>query len=159
MQKIIIPFALIAIVFTGCGKNDSRPKDLPPLHPCTVTITQDGKPLDGAVVQFAAVDAENKKYQASSMTDAEGHVVMKTYGFDGVPAGKYKVCVWKTVVEGVTSHQNSDGEMVDTVGTEYKTVEPQYADAKTTPHEIEITGKEKKVEQTFDVGKAVKIKQ
>ena len=159
MKKFIIPSILILISFTGCGGDTSRPKDLPPLYPCAVTITQDGKPLDGAVVNLVAFDKENAKYQASSVTDAAGKAIMSTYGFNGVPAGKYKVCIWKTITEGVKQYTNKDGELVNTEGTDYKTVESKYADAKTTPHEIEITGKGKKVEQTFDVGKPVKIKQ
>jgi hypothetical protein len=157
MKQIIISLIFTVVSLTGCGKDNSRPKDLPLLYPCVVTIIQEGKPLDRAVVEFIAVDAA-AKYRAVSITDTNGHVAMSTYGFDGVPAGKYKICVWKTVIEGVIQSTNKEGESVNTEGTEYQAVEPKYADAKTTPHEIEITGKGKKVEQTFDVGKAVKIK-
>jgi hypothetical protein len=38
----------------------------------------------------------------------------------------------------------------------YKTVEQQFSNAQTTPHEIEITGKERELKKTFDVGKAIK---
>jgi hypothetical protein len=37
-------------------------------------------------------------------------------------------------------------------------INPKYSDAKITPHEIEITGKEKITEVTFDVGKAIKVR-
>jgi hypothetical protein len=39
----------------------------------------------------------------------------------------------------------------------YRAVEPKFASAESTPHELEITGKEKLTEFTFDVGKAVKM--
>jgi len=155
MKKIIISFILVAALMTGCAK-DNRPSDLPPLYPCAITITQDGSPLVGATVHLVPVAAENAKYQASTVTDEKGKAVLTTYGFDGVPAGRYKVCVWKTVVEGVTQITNSDGELVNTLGTEYRTVEREYSDATTTPHEIEITNK-KMPPHSFDVGQAVKI--
>lgn len=149
----VVSICVVAFII-GCGRS-SRPSDLPPLYPCAVIVTQDGQPLDGAVVDFVAVDAANAKYQASSVTDANGKAVVTTYGYNGVPAGRYKVCVWKTVIEGVTQVVNNDGELVDTMGAEYRTVEPQYSNAETTPLEIEITGK-KMPPTSFDVGKPIK---
>lgn len=157
MKKFIIPLMLTIVSFIGCGKGDSRPKDLPPLFPCVVMITQDGQPLGGATVSFEPVDTANAKYQASSVTDETGKAVATTYGFNGIPAGKYKVCVWKTLTEGVMQVTNSDGETVNTPGTEYKTIDPLYSEAHTTPHEIEVTNK-KASPHSFDVGKPVKIR-
>jgi hypothetical protein len=157
MKKIINAFMLVAAVtLTGCNKSN-RPSDLPPLYPCAMTIIQDGNPLGGATVSLVPLEEANAKYQASSITDESGTAVITTYGFDGVPAGRYKVCVWKTLIEGVEQYQDNYGETVSTTGTEYRTVETQYSDAETTPHEIEITGK-KLSPKTFDVGKLVKIK-
>lgn len=156
MRKVIIALLLAAGTMTGCS-NDSRPKDLPPLYPCVITVTQNAAPLDGAVVNLVAVEKTNAKYQASSVTDENGKAVIATYGFDGIPAGRYKVCVWKTVVEGVKEYTNSDGELVESLGTDYRTVEPKYSSAQSTPYEIEITAKSTSPEP-FDVGKAVKIK-
>lgn len=101
---------------------------------------QGGVPLAEAAVELAAV-GEGVKYRSSSFTDASGRAVMSTYGFPGVPAGKYKVIVKKTLVDGTV---------------EYRTVEAEYSDAETTPYEIEVTGKGKSA-ATFDVGKAIKI--
>ena len=145
-------------IFTGCGKDDTRPKDLPPLFPCEITIIQDGNPLSGATARFVPMNAANAKYQAAAITDDTGKAVASTYGFDGVPAGKYKICVVKTVVEGVTKVTDSYGDLVDSPGTEYRTVDPQYSNEKTTPHEIEIAGGKQKTQASFDVGKPVKIK-
>jgi hypothetical protein len=141
------------MLLAGC-KDTSRPADLPPLYSCVLVITQDNKPLDGAVVELVPIDEANAKYRSSSATDADGNATMTTYGFDGVPAGQYKVCVWKTVIEGVTQYTNNDGELVNTNGTEYRTVEQKYSTAKTTPHEIEVT--KKTLKTTFDVGKPIK---
>jgi hypothetical protein len=147
---------LTAVFITGC-QDKSRPADLPTLYPCVVTVTQDGKPLDGAVVDLVPVDAVNDKYRASSVTDAAGKAVLTTYGFDGVPAGRYKVCVWKTVVEGVAQFTNSDGEVVNTNGIDYRTVDPKYSNVETTPHEIHIIDK-KTPPTSIDVGKPIKVK-
>ncbi|MDR0327861.1 MAG: carboxypeptidase-like regulatory domain-containing protein [Planctomycetaceae bacterium] len=128
-------FLLAVISIAGCSNRVSRPNDLPELHPCTFTITQDGDPLDGAYVSLIPMEETNAKYQTSSVTNHEGKAAFATYGFNGVPAGKYKVCVRKVVGE-------EDGE--------YQAVEPLYSDAEYTPHEIEITGK-KMSAVSFDV--------
>jgi hypothetical protein len=142
------------IVLSGCGNNNSRPKDLPPLYPCNLTITQDGQPLAEATVRFVSVD--DGKWNPGAFTDAAGHVEMKTYGFNGVPAGKYKILIEKEVKEDVVEEKNAvTGATEEKSYTLYRTVEPIYSDVKTTPHEIEVTGKNKAT-ATFDVGKAVK---
>ena len=157
MNKIIIASLLTIPFIIGCGGDSSRPKDLPPLFPCVVTITQDGQPLGGATVSFDPVDTGNAKYQASSITDDTGKAVATTYGFEGVPAGKYKVCVRKTLVEPGKQIRDGYGDLVDAPGTEYRTVDPKYSYADSTPHEIEIVGKGTPP-ASFDVGKPVKIK-
>ena len=158
MNKIIIASLLTIPFIIGCGGDSSRPTDLPPLFPCVVTITQDGQPLDGATVSFASADTSaGAKYQATAITDDTGKAVATTYGFDGVPAGKYKVCVWKTLTEPGKQIRDGYGDLVDAPGTEYRTVDPKYSFADSTPHEIEIVGKGTPP-ASFDVGKPVKIK-
>jgi hypothetical protein len=158
MKRIIVFGAAIfcAVLVVGC-QGTSRPKDLPPLYPCEIIVTQDGKPLDDAVVDLVPTETANTKYRASSVTDTNGKAFMATYGFRGVPAGRYKVCIWKTVTEGVTKYTDKDGELQNTNGTEYRTVDSKYANAESTPHEIEITDKQNKSNISFDVGKPVKI--
>lgn len=153
-----IAFLVVAFVLVTLGgcKKDNRPEDLPPLFPCVVTITQEGVPLEGAAVSFAAVDGSNAKYRAVGTTNAEGKATMKTYSFEGSPTGKFKVAVRKLVVEEGATTTNSDGEEVASNRKEYQAVEQKFIDAKTTPHEIEITGDKNTVEATFDVGKAQK---
>ena len=144
---------LIGLV--GCSSGD-KPKDLPPLYPCTLTIIQDGASLAEATVEF--VPAVPSKYRPASLTGEDGTVSMRTYGFPGVPAGKYKVVVSKEIRENLVYTDTinpSTGQKEVVSFTRYQTVEPQYSSADSSPHEIEITGKEK-VRQTFDVGKAVR---
>jgi hypothetical protein len=158
MRKTIYVALLIFVtIITGCG-NKSRPVDLPSLYQCTITITQDSNPLEGAAVGFESVDSTNAKYLASAITDAKGVALMKTYAYQGSPIGKYKVVVTKFVNE-VTEYKlnESTGTKEPVNFKKYRLVEPQFTSAATTPHEIEITGNEKNVTKTFDVGKAVKV--
>jgi hypothetical protein len=157
MQKIIILFTFAVVSITGCTGDSGRPSDLPPLYPCAVVITQDGSPLAGATVSLMSPDGAKAKYQPSAVTDISGKATFSTYGFNGVPVGRYKVCVRKTLIEDVIQSVDDYGETVNTAGSEYRTVDPEYSEADTTPHEIEVTSK-KVPPYSFDVGKAVKIK-
>jgi len=155
MKRIIIPLVLAVISVAGCTRDDGRPKDLPPLFPCEITITQGGTPLAGATVALES-SGGSTNYIPSGITEESGKAVLSTYGFKGAPAGKYKVTVRKTVVEDITQVVDSYGDMVDSPGTEYRTVESQFSRADTTPHELEITGDKKPTQATFDVDKPVK---
>jgi hypothetical protein len=158
MLRIFFGFILsvMLIAFSSCN-NNPQPDDLPKLYPCTITITQDGKPLDSAAVELVAADQSNTKYKSATQTNAEGKAVMSTYGYNGTPAGKYKVIVSKKVDEDLVYAPNTSGGQDVVSYKTYQTVETKYYDAKTTPHEIEITGKEKSVKATFDVGKPIKV--
>jgi hypothetical protein len=142
---------------SGCG-DSTRPKDLPKLFPCTITITQDNKPLEGASVELVLTDPSDAKYKSLAITNTDGKVVMSTYGHQGVPLGKYKVVVRKNIDDDLVYGTNSMGKKEVVAYKTYKTVEEQFSDPKTTPHEIEMTGKEKRVEAIFDVGKAIKVR-
>jgi hypothetical protein len=152
--KYFFPIVILLFV-TGCG-NVSQPKDLPPLFPCTITITQDGKPLGNAVVKFIASEDNTAKYKPVAITGEDGKVIVSTYGFSGAPVGKYKVVVIKNIDDDIISKTDDAGEQVIVSYKTYRTVEKRFSETKTTPLEIEITSKSKRVEKTFDVGKPVK---
>ena len=99
------------------------------------------------------------KYRPASVTDADGKVSMSTYGFPGVPAGRYKVVVSKEVRDDLVyaDTPNPSTGLKEVISFKrYRIVEPMYSSEDSSPHEIEITGKGKKMVQTLDVGKAVK---
>ena len=156
MRKIVVTLILIAISITGCGNDTSRPADLPPLFPCEITITQEGTPLAGATVALEAFGGTGSVYHPAGITDESGKAVMSTYGFNGVPAGTYKVTVRKTVVEDGAEIIDSYGDPARAPGAEYRAVEQQYSNAATTPHEIEITGERGIARATFDVGRPIR---
>ncbi len=157
MKNFIVLFVLFVavIVITGC-KDNSRPADLPPLVSCEVMVIQDEKPLKDAVVSLiGASTGPNAKYQASGVTNAEGKTKLSTYGYEGVPEGQYKVCIWKDTVEGVKQFTNDDGEISNTDGKEFRTVDLQYFSADKTPLSIDIKGKSMPL-TSFDIGKSIK---
>jgi hypothetical protein len=148
---------IITLLIAGCSNND-KPADLPSLYPCTILITQDNLPVAEATVEFVPVDSINAKYRAASITDENGKVSMKTYGFPGVPIGKYKVVVSKDILDDwVYADNPSTGQKEAVSFKKYRTVESKYSSAESTPHEIEITGKKKKEQYIFDVGQTIKI--
>lgn len=149
----LFSLALVAVVAVGCGKSN-KPSDMGELGGCKVKVVQDGAPLEGATVEFKAVDPANQKYTPSGITDDKGEAIIRTYGFEGVPAGEYKVLVSKYVIEDGTTTQDESGADVVERGAEYHVVEAEYRDVNTTPLSIVVTDPMKEV-PTFDVGSAV----
>ena len=153
--------SLLAVtLLTGCG-GQPRPADLPPLYACTVTVTQDGKPLGEAVVRLESPDPAFK-WAVFAQLDASGSGKVFTQGlYPGAPEGDYKVVISKeeTVAEEIgpaVVRQGEFGEETHTPTrmTVYSLVEKEYTDAETTPLSITIgkTGNNQK----FDGGKPVR---
>ena len=153
MRKILL---IVLIFAAGCSTSD-KPADLPPLYPCTIIITQDNSPIAEAAVELVPIDFVNAKYRPAAITGEDGKVSMTTYGFSGVPIGKYKVIVSKDILDDLVYADNpSTGQKEVVSFKKYRTVDPQYSSVETTLHEIEITGKKKKEPYIFDVGKTIK---
>jgi hypothetical protein len=144
----------VLLFVTGCG-DSAKPKDLPELYPVTITVTSEGKPLENAVVDLVADPP--LKFQAITGTDANGKAVMKTYNYNGVPVGKFKVVITRDIDDDFVYTQNSDGSQGIAGSTRYKTLDIKFSKADTTPFEIEVPLKSGQ-NTTFDVGKTVKIK-
>jgi len=158
MKRNIFPLILAVLSIAGCTGNDGKPKDLPPLFPCEITVTQDEKPLAGATISLETSGGTNVIYIPSGITDESGKAEISTYGFKGAPAGTYKVVVRKTIVEDVKQVTDAYGDLVNDNGVAYRTVEAKFSKPDTTPHEIEVTNSKKMTQATFDVGKAIKDK-
>lgn len=149
----LFSLALAAVVAVGCG-GLKKPSDMGELGGCVVKVTQDGAPLEGADVIFHAQDEANKKYTPSGRTNEKGEAKIKTYGFEGVPAGEYKVTVTKLVIEEGELVVAEDGSESVEGGSEYQVVAEEYRNVDTTPLTVTITDPMKEV-PTFDVGAAV----
>ena len=151
---------LVVTLLSGCG-GPTRPADLPPLHSCILTMTQDGKPMGEATVSLESTDPAFK-WTVFAQLDASGTGKVFTQGlFPGAPEGEYKVVVTKEEVvseqTGTTVvRQGEFGEetITPTIETVFTLVEKEYTDAATTP--LSITIGKKGNNQTLDCGKPVR---
>jgi hypothetical protein len=92
MNRLMILGGLVfTCVIVGCGP------DVPSTVPVTGTVLLDGKPVEGATVNFLSKDTN---IAASGKTDAEGKFAMKTFvgstSVDGAVVGSHGVAVVKT---------------------------------------------------------------
>ena len=160
MKKLLILLSLITLL--GCTRQ-SVPDGLPKLVPVTLTITQEGTPLAGAIV--SVVDPGGGiQFMVGGTTDVNGSVVLHTHGlYKGAPLGKFKVRVVKTEADQPpadlppppplgTKEFEAYRKQLDKLKT-YMLVEKRYTQLNTTPLELEITGP---LTTTLDVGKAVR---
>jgi hypothetical protein len=144
-MKIKIDFVFlfsVLFLFIGCHFGPAKPEGFPKLHPCELTILQDGTPLQESRVTLFPHDEDQKDWGTFGLTNTEGIVRFYTYGqWKGVPEGNFKVTVVKQLVE--------DPDIT------YTLIDEKFAEPETTPFELEIKGK---TTQTFDVGSAIKKK-
>ena len=162
--QIFIILTAIILLFAGCG-GEKRPDGMPTPVACTIIVTQDGKPLEGAMVRLLPVDGNS--WNAMGRTDASGTVIIYSMDrFRGAVPGKYKAVVTKTEQEATVAELPSEERArlqsqglpipPEPMPVNFNLVEEQYGDVSKTPHEIEIT--KGKPSHTIDVGKAVRIK-
>ena len=148
----LLSFMVVLAFQPGCSKDTSRPVDLPKLYPVSITVTQEGKPLEGATVTLHA-KAETKYGTCIASTDASGLAVIRTYSYKGAPLGQYSVTIEKRAVEGA-KEVVLEGGITDLVGGKvYQFVEPKYTKKSSTSLGVDVT--EAGVTETFDVGAPV----
>jgi len=136
-------------VLSGCSRQH-RPRDLPKLTPATITFTQDGKPLEKAMVFLYAENPDIAKWTVSSNTNANGEAILVTHGqFQGAPAGKFKVCVIKSEDAGSADEPDPHAGLVFAGGDSAPRgrprlihhVDPVFSDPQKTPLEVGIPAK------------------
>lgn len=95
------------LLISGCEK---VPDGFPRTIPCTVTITDEGKPVDGVFIQIDTVPPTSS-LSITAKADANGQAMMQTYlgayGRSGVPTGNLVLSLQK---EPVAEHFKSDEE-------------------------------------------------
>ncbi|MDR0609790.1 MAG: hypothetical protein LBG58_06750 [Planctomycetaceae bacterium] len=140
-KQILFLISLVLVV--GCTR-EQRPEGIPTLYPCIITITQDGKPLAGAMVTLYTESSDDRRWSPGGTTNPQGAVQIKVLGkYSGAPVGTYKVTVEKQEIENVNSNSYYHISLMET----------QYTKLQETPLKIEVTPQG--VNQTFDVGKPV----
>jgi hypothetical protein len=80
----LVAGGIILVVLAGCGQR------LPPWGSVAGVVTQEGKPIERALVQFRNLKAG---IEVLDVTDKEGRFVMKSARFAGLPAGTYQVSI------------------------------------------------------------------
>jgi len=143
LKKLLIVALLSFALVTGCGQK--LPDGMPTLYPVTITVTQDGSPLDDAVVMLSGTE----QWISTGRTDARGNAVLYTQGFYvGVPAGTFSVTVTKIAEEGERPPRRPFDPESARIYAEYQrsgqtfrqfnTVPVRYREAETTPLTVEI---------------------
>jgi len=150
---LFLALSAVLLIQAGCTRDDGRPKDMPNLYATSITITQEGKPLEGATVSLSS--ATPSQYSASGITDASGVAVLRTYGFDGAPAGEYTVLVNKIGAENQREVTTFEGATDRVGGDSYNYVDPIFSKRDTSTLNITVTNKGAK--ETLDVGEAVRV--
>lgn len=134
-------FRLLALFLTsgllsGCG--DGRPS----LVPVSGKVTLNGAPIDGALIGFEPDGIEGYSRPSISTTDSSGNFVVGTYDkADGMPAGKYKVTVFKKEVVGkLPENFNSEDTAANVQPVRYQwTVPRKYATSTDSGLTVEVT--------------------
>ena len=157
-----------ALLFLSIGCSEKLPPDLPKLYPTSLTVIQDGKPLEGATVQLLPKDS-NSRWAASGRTNASGKVEFFTEGrYRGVPEGDYQVTVSKVFTEpsqyGAIRPDDAEAAAAWDKGVaseygklkSYHLVDPVYDSRKTSSLELNVGSKQQPKDQKIDVGPAFK---
>lgn len=139
---------------------------MPKLHPASITIVQEGTPLDNAIVQLISSDPALSQWGPSGITDANGVAVLNTNSlYRGAPEGHFKVLVtkremeknphpeWADLPDGDPKYQ--EFRAINQKLKSYDYVEPQYGLLLETPLEVDIA--KGKNELSLDVGKKVQV--
>ena len=80
-------------VSVGCNQGPAKPDHIPDLTACSVTVTYNGQPVQGASVLLAPTSGQ---LSAAGVTDSSGKAVLKVDGmWEGVAPGEYRVTVTK----------------------------------------------------------------
>jgi len=97
MRPIIFLSLVTAFVIqTGCGQQ--LPPDWPKTYPCTITVTKDGEPLEGATVYLTRTE-NHGSWAVAGLTNASGVAEMETSwthaATKGAPEGTFTVTLSK----------------------------------------------------------------
>jgi hypothetical protein len=160
MKKYQIVCVCVALTFfsiIGCGKKSNLPEDFPEIFSLKITVTQEGSPLEGAMVSLKPIGTADKYANGCSGISAQDGVAsIKTFGYEGVPAGKYKILISKMQdEEGKEIEDEFGGKNV--VGAKvYSYIEEKYYSETETPFEAEVVkGGDNTI--TCDAGKSIRV--
>jgi hypothetical protein len=161
---IFFLLACVCVLAGGCG--EKLPPGMPKPYPVTITITQEGAPLEGASISLIPADSANS-WSAVGLTDESGKAAFKTAGeYKGVVPGKYYAIVSKcevlekaiAVTTGQSVEMNAglgSGSTESRVISGYDLIDPKFSQFSSQAETIEVQAG--KNEKTIEVGPAVRI--
>jgi hypothetical protein len=145
----VVLLCLCVSFLSGCNQSQ-RPKGLPNLHPCTITVTQNGSPVTDVSVQL--VSKEESIWPVTGTTDTSGNAVLVTYGqFRGAPVGDYIVVLSKRLTETKTPAN----EYVSGTTEVYSLIDVKYTESETSP--LEMSVKKGRNTMSFEIGSPVRV--
>lgn len=104
-------------------------RDPQPPQPVRGAVFFRGKPAEGAVVTLQSQEEGTAVRRFAGIAGADGVFRISSRGaFDGVPAGRYSVTIFYLSPEKKADGQNAGPDLL----------KGKYADAKTTPLQIEV---------------------
>jgi hypothetical protein len=164
MKKYLPILLFFFCSFLGCG--EKLPENMPKLYPVQLTLVQEGKPLDGAMVLLKR-HSETTKYSCGGISGANGVVKIQTHGkYAGAPEGTYTVTVSKSITErsGPWHEIPSEDAAARTwlnenqsrlKKTNYHVVNLRYGNSQTSDMEISVTTSG--LRKTLDLGSPVRV--
>lgn len=128
---------------------------MPSLYPASVTILQDGKPLEGASVTLMPTDP-NSRWATSMTTNARGVATVKVHGkYKGAGAGTYRLCISRIEVQPAPPERQAAHPGIVLPPDNFDLIDPMFGNLETAEI-IEISPGGKNT-WTVDVGAAVRI--
>lgn len=161
--RIFLVLTLFLCILSGCSRQE-RPDGLPTLYPCTITVTQGGQPLEGALVRLVP-ESGSSGWTIGGKTKENGTAKIITHtDFAGAPAGVFKVLISKVEKAPSKYEQPKDihsqewkewfGKSSNEVLPTFRYVKAEFGDITKTPNSITI--EKGKNNATFDVGEPIK---
>ncbi|MDD3589010.1 MAG: hypothetical protein PHO46_01875 [Thermoguttaceae bacterium] len=163
MKSYWFAVVLTVVMLTCCVscKEERKPDGMPDLYPCTVKLTQEGQPLEGAFILCQSDDAQLIRWAVTGQTGADGVAKIFTMGkFAGAPAGTFAVVVTKEESEGGSAPSEDDMTEMKSGGfggDVYSLVSLDQTAKETTPHKITVEAGGKNAFE-FDCGEKVRVK-
>jgi len=160
LNRIIAVFVVFTLATCVSCAKVQKPDGMPDLYPCSITLTQGGAPLEGALIHCQSDDPKLIRWAVTGQTDAKGVAKIFTMGkYEGAPAGTFAVVVVKEETEGGAESAAVDiGETstVDPSTPVFSLVSLEFTTKETTPLRmtVEANGANK---YDFDCGEKTRV--
>lgn len=144
---------VLLVLEMGCSRTP-KPDGLPVLRSCKITITQEGKGVEGVTVMLSPKEGENCPWAVTGVTDSGGTAQIQTHGnYRGAPEGTFRVLLSKELIDGA-NFESMERPSAKNPMIIYSLVDTKYTKLDTTP--LELTVGRWGARETFEIGPAVR---